>query len=97
LGGEGVRNYVTKKTNLILSTVSHDISYAFGNDPTLDRAQSLATTSLNATITFLTQMMGFIDTNYDKLRVYSKLSAADQASSLTVKANVLRNGELHKL
>ena len=51
----------------------------------LARAQSLATTSLNATITFLTQMMGFIDTNYDKLRLYSKFSAADQASSLTTR------------
>lgn len=81
-GGEGVRNYVTKQMNLIHSTVTHDIAYAFGSDPTLSQAQSLATTSLNATITFLTQMMGFIDTIYEKLHLHSKFSG-DQAWSLT--------------
>ena len=48
-----VRNYVTKQMNLINTTVSHDIAYAFGMDPIL--SQSAATTSLISTITFLTQ------------------------------------------
>lgn len=81
-GGEGVRNYVTKQMNLISSTVAHDISYAFGSDPELAQAQAVATSSLNATITFLTQLMGFIDTIYEKLHLHSKFSA-DQAWSLT--------------
>ena len=61
-GGKGVRNYVMKQMNLIHSTVSHDIGDAFGSNPKLSQAQSVATTSLNVTITFLTQLMGFIDT-----------------------------------
>ena len=81
-GGEGVRNYVTKQMNLIYSTVSHDITYAFGSNPKMAQAQALATMSLNATITFLTQLMGFIDTIYEKLHSHSKFSA-DQAWSLT--------------
>lgn len=81
-GGEGVRNYVTKQMNLIHSTVSHDISYAFGSELSMAKAQAVATTSLNATITFLTQLMGFIDTIYEKLHLHSRFSA-DQAWSLT--------------
>lgn len=81
-GGEGVRNYITKQMNLIHSTVTHDIAYAFGSDPSLAQAQNVATTSLNATITFLTQLLGFIDTIYEKLHLHSKFSA-DQAWSLT--------------
>ena len=81
-GGEGVRNYVTKQMNLIYSTVTHDISYAFGFDPKLAQAQTVATLSLNATVTFLTQLLGFIDTIYEKLHTHSKFSA-DQAWSLT--------------
>jgi hypothetical protein len=82
-GGEGVRNYTTKKMNVIHSTVSHGIGYAFGSNPRLSQARSVATTaSLNATITFSTQSMGFIDTIYEKLYLHSKFSA-DQAWSLT--------------
>jgi hypothetical protein len=43
--------------NLIHSTMSHDIGYAFGSDPRLSQARSVATASLNATITFSTQLM----------------------------------------
>jgi hypothetical protein len=60
--------------NLIHSTISHDIGYAFGVDPKLARAQVLATASLNATITFLSQLMGFIDTIYEKLHVESRFT-----------------------
>lgn len=80
--GEGVRNYVTKQMNLIHSTISHDIGYAFGVDPQLARAQVLATASLNATITFLSQLMGFIDTIYEKLHVESRFTG-EQAWALT--------------
>ena len=81
-GGEGVRNYVTKQMNLIHTTVTHDIGYAFGTDVRLAQAQAVATSSLNATITFLTQLMGFIDTIYEKLHTHSRFST-EQAWSLT--------------
>ena len=81
-GGEGVMNYVIKQMNLIYSTVSHDIEYAFGSDPTLRDAKAVASASLNATVTFLTQLLGFIDAIYQKLHSDSKFSG-DQAWSLT--------------
>ena len=81
-GGEGVMNYVIKQMNLIYSTVSHDIEYAFGFDPKLRDAKAVATASLNATVTFLTQLMGFIDAIYQKLHSDSKFSG-EQAWSLT--------------
>lgn len=82
-GGQGVRNYVTKQMNLIQGTVAHDISYTFGRGSgASSQAHGLATMSLNATVTFLTQLLVFVDTLYEKLHVDSRFSA-DQSWSLT--------------
>lgn len=81
-GGEGVMNHVIKQMNLIHSTVAHDIEYAFGHDLTMIAAKAVATASLNSTVTFLTQLLGFVDAIYQKLHSDSKFSA-DQAWSLT--------------
>ena len=81
-GGEGVRNHIVHQMNLLHVTLSNDIGYAFGSDPKLAKAQLLAMMSLNATITFLTQLMSFVDTIYEKLFVYSKFTA-EQGWSLT--------------
>jgi hypothetical protein len=80
--GDGVSNYAIRQMNLIHSTVANDIGYAFGFDSQLTRAQVLATASLNASITFLTQLIGFIDTIYEKLLVQSRFTT-DQAWALT--------------
>ena len=81
-GGEGVMSYSIKQMNLIYSTVSHDIEFAFGSDSEMRDAKSVAIASLNATVTFLTQLFGFIDAIYQKLHSDSKFSV-DQAWSLT--------------
>lgn len=85
-GGQGVRNYIIKQMNLIQSTVTNDISYAFGfgvgAGPHSFAAHSLATLSLNATATFLTQLFVFVDSLYEKLHVDSRFSA-DQSWALT--------------
>jgi hypothetical protein len=81
-GGEGVMNYVIKQMNLIYSTVCHDIEFAFGSDPEMRDAKAVTAASLNATVTFLTQLMGFIDALYQKLHSDSKFSG-EQAWSLT--------------
>jgi hypothetical protein len=80
-GGEGVRNYIVKRMNLLLTTISQDISFVLGDDP---KAQMLATMCLNATVTFLTQLMTFVDVIYDKLVVASKFTA-EQGWSLAMK------------
>ena len=83
-GGQGVRNYITKQMNLIQGTVAHDITYTFGRGlgGASQAAHNLATMSLNATVTFLTQLLVFVDTLYEKLHVDSRFSA-DQSWSLT--------------
>ena len=80
-GEQGVHNYIVQRMNLLLSTISQDIGHVFGGDP---KAQLLATMCLNATITFVTQLLTFVDTIYDKLVVSSKFTA-EQGWSLTMK------------
>lgn len=77
-GGGGVRNDVTKAMNQIQLTVSHEITYEFAKLP---KAMTVATASLNATVTFLSQLLQFIDTIYEKLVTHSKF-APDQAWAL---------------
>ena len=67
--------------NLLHVSISQDISYVLGGDP---KGQLLATMCLNATITFLTQLLALVDTIYDKLVVASKFTA-EQGWSLTMK------------
>lgn len=81
-GGEGVRNYVVKQMNVLYGTITNEIDYALGYDPVYAKAHSLAVRSLNDTITFLTQMMNFVDTIYEKLLNQSKFTM-EQAWSLT--------------
>ena len=81
-GGEGVRNYVVRQMNVIYSTLSQEIGYALGFDPALAKANALAVRSLNDTITFITQLLNFVDTMYERLNSESKFTS-DQAWSLT--------------
>ncbi len=80
--GEGVRHYIVKRMNLMHTTILNEIAYAFGSDPSMVKANSLAVSSLNDTITFLTQVLSFIDSLYEKLNAESKFSP-DQAWGLT--------------
>ena len=81
--GQGVRNHITKQMNLIRGTVSADISNTFGRGPHASAgAHALSTMCLNGTVTFLTQLLSFVDTLYEKLHVDSRFSAA-QSWSLT--------------
>lgn len=80
--GEGVRHYIVKRMNLMHTTMLNEIGYAFGTDPNMAKANSLAVSSLNDTITFLTQLLSFIDMLYEKLNTESKFSP-EQAWGLT--------------
>jgi hypothetical protein len=77
-----VKQHIINQMNMLHISISHDISYKFGVDVTMQKAQLLAITSINATLTFLTQLLGFIDTIYDKLFTFSKFTA-EQAWALT--------------
>ncbi|KAI2494741.1 hypothetical protein MHU86_19778 [Fragilaria crotonensis] len=80
-GGEGVHNHIVMRLNLLHLTISQDIGHVLGHDP---KGQLLATMCLNATVTFLTQMLAFVDSIYDKLVMASKFTA-EQGWSLTMK------------
>ena len=82
-GGEGVKNHIIQQMNLLhVTTISHDIAYTFGMDSDLQKAQMIAMTNINTTLAFLTQLLGFVDTIYDKLFTFSKFTAV-QAWALT--------------
>jgi hypothetical protein len=81
-GGEGVMIHVIKQMNLMYTTTMQDIEFAFGFDQERRDAKSVAMASLNATVTFTTQLLGFIDSLYQKLHSDSKFSV-DQAWALT--------------
>jgi hypothetical protein len=81
-GGEGVRNYIVKQMNVNYNTMSQEISFALGRSPEFSKANALAVRCLNDTITFLTQLMNFVDTIYEKLVSESQFTVA-QAWSLT--------------
>jgi hypothetical protein len=80
-GGEGVRNHIVKRTNLLMSTIAQDINFVFSKDP---KSQMLATMCLNGTMTFITQLLTFVDAIYEKLVMASKFTA-EQGWSLTMK------------
>ena len=80
-GGEGVQKFIVKRMNLLLTTILQDIGHVLGKDP---KAQLLANMCLNASVTFLTQLMAFVDSSYEKLLASSQFSV-EQAWSLTIK------------
>ena len=81
-GGEGVRNYIVKQMNVNYNTMTQEISFALGRSPEFSKANELAVRCLNDTVTFLTQLMNFVDTIYEKLVSESQFTVA-QAWSLT--------------
>ena len=81
-GGEGVKAFIVRKMNILHSSIAADIAFEFGRNPSTSAAQMVATLSLTATITFITQLLGMVDTMYERLFAVSKFSS-EQAWSLT--------------
>jgi hypothetical protein len=72
-GGDGVKNFIVKKMNILHSVISSDILYAFGGGGT-QAALMVATLSLTNTVTFLTMSCALVDTMFEKLHVFSKFT-----------------------
>ena len=81
-GGEGVRNYIVNQMNTIYSSMTDEIAFALGCDARFMKANALALRSLNDTITFLTQLMNYVDVIYERLVNISKFTP-EQSWSLT--------------
>ena len=81
-GGEGVKAFIVHKMNILHASIASDISFELGRHPSTAVAQMVATMSLTATITFITQLLGMVDAIYERLFSLSKFSS-DQAWSLT--------------
>ncbi|KAI2498171.1 hypothetical protein MHU86_16314 [Fragilaria crotonensis] len=82
-GGGGVREHIVKQMNILHSSVTQDINHALGGRVHLSQAHLIATHSLTATVTSITQLVGAIDAIYEKLHVQSKFSS-DAAWCLTM-------------
>lgn len=74
-GGGGVREHIVKQMNILHSSVTQDINHALGGRAHLTQAHLIATQSLTATVTSITQLVGAIDAIYKKLHVQSKFSS----------------------
>ena len=81
-GGEEIKSFIIQKMNILHASIASDIATEFGRDPNLAAAQMVASMSLTATVTFITQLLGMVDNMYERLFVCSKFTS-DQAWSLT--------------
>jgi hypothetical protein len=62
--------------NVLQPHIRDDIDYEFGKNPERDsKAQMIATLSLAASVTFITQLLNYVDTLYEKLHIYSKFTS----------------------
>ena len=75
-GTDGIRNHIVERMNVLQPHIRDDIEYAFGRDHMRDnKAQMIATLSLTSSVTFITQLLNYIDTLYEKLHIYSKFTS----------------------
>ena len=84
-GGGGMREHILKQMNSLQGTITQDINHFFGSGrvPHLAQAHLIATLSLTASMTSLTQLVGAVDAIYDKLHLQSKF-ATEAAWCLTM-------------
>lgn len=75
-GGGGRREHILKHLNNLQSSITFDINNAFGagRDPRMSQAHLIATLSLTASMTSITQLVGAVDAIYDKLHLQSKFT-----------------------
>ncbi|KAI2509118.1 hypothetical protein MHU86_5237 [Fragilaria crotonensis] len=74
-GTDGIRNHIVERMNVLHPHIRDDIDYAFGKDHARDsKAHMIATLSLTSSVTFITQLLNYIDTLYEKLHIYSKFT-----------------------
>lgn len=73
-GGEGVRKFIIKQMNVLQSSMASDITFAYGGYPEHAKAQMIASLSLTASVSFITQLLNYIDALFEKLHVYSKFT-----------------------
>lgn len=75
-GTDGIRNHIIERMNVLQPHIRDDIDYEFGRNSERDtKAQMIATLSLTASVTFITQLLNYVDTLYEKLHIYSKFTS----------------------
>ena len=78
-GGEGVMDFCVMKMNLLEASIADEIGHTF---PLESTAHWIATKCLSATVSFLTQLYGCVESIYKRLHNFSKFTT-EQAWSLT--------------
>ena len=75
-GGQGVRNDIFERMNVLRPNMAADIEDAFaeGAEGVTPKAKVIATMCLAASVTFLTQLCNYVDALFEKLHVYSKFT-----------------------
>ena len=73
--GGGVREHIMKRLNALNASISQEINNTLGKDLTQRDAHLIATLSLTASVTSVTNLVIAVDSIYDKLHNQSKFSA----------------------
>ena len=73
--GGGVREHIMKRLNALNASISQEINNTLGKDLTQRDAHLVATLSLTASVTSVTNLVIAVDSIYDKLHNQSKFSA----------------------
>lgn len=82
-GSEGVRNYIIQRMNGLQSSIASDITYAYSTLEECAMAKMVTTMSLTSSVAFITQLLNYIDSLFEKLHVHSKFTV-DTAWGLTM-------------
>ena len=73
-GGGGIRDFMIKRMNALSVAMTKEINTAFGKNASTSEAYRVAVCCLANTVTAVTQLIGAVDSIYEKLHVESKFS-----------------------
>lgn len=78
-----MRHHIMDRLSGLQSSISEDIHHAYGVDAESATAKMITLMSLTASVSFITQLVNYVDSLFEKLHIHSKFTV-DTAWSLTM-------------
>ena len=82
-GTQGIRNSIMDRLSGLQSSITGDINHAYGNNPECATAKSIALMGLTLSVSFVTQLVNYVDSLFEQLHIHSKFTV-DPAWGLTM-------------
>ena len=82
-GSQGIRNHIMDRLGTMQSSITGDINHAYGINPKGVMAKTIALMGLTSSVAFVTQLVNYVDSLFEKLHIHSKFTV-DTAWSLTM-------------